>query len=233
MERGAARRRARRHRHGVPAGHRPRRDVRRAVPAPRGDRDLRRGARQAPRLRAPGQARALPGADVLLAQREPVPRPALGARAGDLRRGPVPDRAPRRGVHRGDAGNAVGGAAAEVPEAGGDREALRGAQRTRDRAPPLRCARERARSARQLPAAVRGLRARGARRRGHAGLQPRRRRAVRRQPAAAGYDPARTTGALAASSSPTAAPSTTSTASTGSRRRRKRRRRWRYARART
>ena len=38
-----------------------------------------------------------------------LPRPALGARAGDLRRGSVPDRAPGRGVHPGDAGDAGAG----------------------------------------------------------------------------------------------------------------------------
>ena len=80
------------------------------------------------------------------------------------------------------------------------------------RAPPLRRHASRARPARHLPAPVRGLRARGPRRRGDGRLQPRLRRAVRRQSRSCSTDAARRSGASTATWSPTAARSTTSTA---------------------
>ena len=52
----------------------------------------------------PRRARPLPGPDVLVAQHQHLPRPALGPRAGDLRRGSVPHRAHGRRVRAGAAG---------------------------------------------------------------------------------------------------------------------------------
>ena len=59
---------------------------------PHGDGDLRRGAREAPRVPAARQPAALPGAHLLVAEHQHLPRSALGARAGDVRRGSVPHR---------------------------------------------------------------------------------------------------------------------------------------------
>ena len=66
--------------------------------------DQRRGARQAPRVRAARPARPLPGAHVLVAEHQHLPRPALGTRPGNLRRGPVSHRAHGRRVREGPAG---------------------------------------------------------------------------------------------------------------------------------
>ena len=101
-------------------------------------------------------------------------------------------------------------------EDGRDRQALRRAQRPRGRAPRVRRARQRARSRRHVPAAVRGGRAQRARRLGDGGLQPRStarraspaRRCWRRRCAAGG--------ASSATWSATAAPSTTSGSTTSS-----------------
>ena len=133
VERVPARRRPRGRRDGVPAGDRARRHLRRAAAARGRRRDLRRGAREAPRVRAARPARALSGPDVLVAQHQHLPRPALGPRPGDLRRGPVPDRPHGRRVRHRPAGRRPA-----LPEGRRDRQALRRAQRTRGRSPPLR-----------------------------------------------------------------------------------------------
>ena len=88
-------------RHGVPAGDRARRDLGHGAHAPRGRRHLDGGAGEVQRradasrsLRpggARGASRAHRGAHLLVAERQHLPRSALGPRAGDLRRGPVPD----------------------------------------------------------------------------------------------------------------------------------------------
>ena len=51
-----------------------------------------------------GQRGALPGPDLLVAEHQHLPRPALGPRPGDLRRGSVPHRAHGRRVRQGAAG---------------------------------------------------------------------------------------------------------------------------------
>ena len=189
VERGAARRRARRHRDGLPAGDRPGGDVERRAAARGRGRDLRRGARQAPRVPAPGRPRHVQGADVLVAQHQHLPRPALGARPRDLRRMPVPDRAAGRRVLPRAAGRRP-----ELPEGRRDAQALRRAQRPRGAAPQLRRRRQREGPARDVPARVRGLHHRGEGREHHGGVQPHQRRAVFGQPDAAREDPARRVG---------------------------------------
>ena len=105
VERVPARRRPRRRRHRVPAGHRPGRDLRHAPRCSEmADGDRRRGPGQAPPVRPPGQARAVPGPHLLVAEHQHLPRPALGPRPGDLRRGPLPHRADGRRVREGPAG---------------------------------------------------------------------------------------------------------------------------------
>ena len=54
--------------------------------------DLGRGPRHEQRVGGARQAQPLPGPRLLVAQHQHLPRPALGPRAGDLRRGPVPHR---------------------------------------------------------------------------------------------------------------------------------------------
>ena len=101
VERVPARRGPRRRGDGVPAGHRHGRLVRPGADARGRDGHQRRGARQAPRVRAARAARPLPGPDLLVAEHQHLPRPALGPRPGDLRRGPVPHRAHGRRVREG------------------------------------------------------------------------------------------------------------------------------------
>ena len=127
--------------------------VRHAPDARGRDRHQRRGARQAPRVRAPRPARALPGPDLLVAEHQHLPRPALGPRPGDLRRRSVPHRAHGRRVRQGTAGRRPA-----LPEGRGHRQALRRAQRPRGGAPRLRRAPQRARPLRDLPARVPGAR---------------------------------------------------------------------------
>ena len=88
----------------------------------------------------PRPARPLPGADVLVPQHQHLPRSALGAWPGNVRRGPVPDRAPRRGVHHRPAGGrpevlktlatAKHFAVHSGPEADAPRRSTRGSART-------------------------------------------------------------------------------------------------------
>ena len=80
-----------------------------------------------------GKREHLPGPDLLDAEHQPGARPALGPRHGGLRRRSVPGGAHGGAVHQGAAGQRP-----EVPESGGHRQALRGAQRTRIVAPQLR-----------------------------------------------------------------------------------------------
>ena len=75
-----------------PAGHRPGRHLERRPDGPHRDGHLGRGAGQAPRGPAARHPRHLCRADLLVAQRQHLPRPALGARPGDLWRGPLPHR---------------------------------------------------------------------------------------------------------------------------------------------
>ena len=142
----------------VPAGDRPGAPCgTRALLHRIADGDLRRGARQAPRVPAPGRSRALQGADVLVAEHQHLPRPALGARPRDLRRGSVPDR-------RAWASRSVRGLQGDDPrylKTVATPEALRRTQRPRRAAPRLRRRRQPEGPARDLPARVRGLRHRG------------------------------------------------------------------------
>ena len=79
------------------------------------------------------QAEPLPGPRVLVAEHQHLPRPALGPRAGDLRRRPVPHGRDRHRVRQGHAGRRPA-----LPEDGRDGEALRGPQRPRAAAPRVR-----------------------------------------------------------------------------------------------
>ena len=149
VERGAARCRPHRPGHGLPAGDRPRRGLGHGPDAPRGHRDLGRGPRHEQHVGVARQAQPLPGPRLLVAQHQHRPRPALGPRAGDLRRGPLPDRRHRHRVREGHAGHGP-----PLPEDGRDREALRGAQRARVAATHVRRARQRERPARDVPAGL-------------------------------------------------------------------------------
>ena len=171
--------------------------------------DLRRGAGQAPRVRAPRRAPDLHRPHLLVAQRQHLPRSPLGPRPGDLRRRPLPDRAHGRGLRQGPAGRR-----SALPQTGGDAQALRRAQRAGTRPPSLRRAGERARPAGDLPAGVRGLREGGRRRLGDGRVQPHQRRALLRQPDAAWNRSCATSGASTATWSPTAGRSTISSAGT-------------------
>ena len=133
VERVPARRGAGGRRDRVSPGHRPGRDLRRAALPRDGGRHRQRGPRQAPPVRAAGQARALPGPHLLVAEHQHLPGPALGARAGDLRRGPVPDRPPGRRLRAGSAGRRP----ALLP-GHRHRQALRRPQRSRAGPAPLR-----------------------------------------------------------------------------------------------
>ena len=89
VERGVARCGQRRPSHRVPAGDRPRRHLRSRADGARGVRHRRRGAREVRGVVAGGQLRSLPRAHVLDAEHQHLPRPAVGAWAGDVRGGPV------------------------------------------------------------------------------------------------------------------------------------------------
>ncbi len=136
-----------------------------------------------------GTPRAVRGADLLVAQRQPVPGPALGPRPGDVRRGPVPRRPAGDPVRARPPGRRP-----EVPEDGLHAQALRGAQRPRAAAPPVQRAAVRARPARELPAAVPGRDRDGGRGIGDVRLQPGGQLpGLRQRPAAQGH-PARPVG---------------------------------------
>ena len=132
-----------------------------------------------------GDTRHLPRPDLLVAEHQHLPRPALGPRPGDLRRGSVPDGADGRRLRQGAAGRR-----SEVLEDGGDGEALRRPQRPGGGSPHLRRQPERARPLRDLPAGfpVAGARGQGGVRDGR--LQPRLRRVGVGQPSISGPDPA-------------------------------------------
>ncbi len=83
---------ARGHRDGLPAGDRPGGDLGRRADArawPRRSRDEAR-AKHHEALRAGRATACYTGLTLLVAQHQHLPRPALGPRPGDLRRGPVP-----------------------------------------------------------------------------------------------------------------------------------------------
>ena len=124
--------------------------------------DLRRGARQAPRRRGSGPPRPVPGAHVLDAEHQYLPRPPLGARPGDLRRGSVPHRRTRR-RH----GARPAGRPSPPAQDRRLRQAFRRAQRPRGRTPRLRCPAHAQGSRGNLSARLRKTRAR--RRRGRDG----------------------------------------------------------------
>ena len=129
--RGAARHCPQRPRHRLPAGDRHGRDLGPGVDPARGVGDRRRGACQVPCHAAPLRRDGpLPGADLLVAQRQHLPRPTLGPRPGDVGRGSVPDRGDGLGVRARAAGRPPA-----LYEGGGLRQALRGAQRTGEQAP--------------------------------------------------------------------------------------------------
>ena len=105
LVRGAPRRRRRRLRHGVPAGDRAGGHLRRADASRDGASHGPRGPRQVQPGRARRACRAHDGRpDVLLAEHQHLPRPALGPRPGDLRRGSLPLRPPRGRLHHRHAG---------------------------------------------------------------------------------------------------------------------------------
>ena len=149
--RGAARRRPDRPGHGVPAGDRARRGLGHRPDAASRHRDLGRGPGHEQHVARARQAQPLPGPRLLVAQHQHLPRPALGPRAGDLRRGPVPHGRHRHRVREGHAGPGPA-----VPEDGRDRQALRGAQRAGVAPAHLRRASERDRPARDLPPGLPG-----------------------------------------------------------------------------
>ena len=135
------------------------------------------------------QARPVRRPDVLVAQHQPLPRSAVGPRPGNLRRGSVPHRPPGGAVHSRHAGRR-----SEIPQDDRHRKAFRGAQRARAAAAHLRCHAERARPARELPAAIRRRNPRRRRLLADVRLQPHRRQgSLRQRHAAQGY-PARRMG---------------------------------------
>ena len=204
---GVARVRAR---HRVPAGHRPRRDVERLPDLPDGHRHLRRGARQAPRVRrATAAAQRYQGLTFWSPNINLFRDPRWGRGQETLRRGPVPDRPARRAVHPRAAGRR--------PQVLQDRrhgEALRRAQRPGARAPRVRRRGQRARPARELPAALRGRHPRGRGVLGDVRVQPRLRQGRRAAATCCSRTSCAASGASRATSSPTAARSTTSTCAT-------------------
>src|SRR5207249_2059764 len=102
------------------AGDRLRRDVGRQSRVAHGHGHLRRVSRQASRLRASRRAPAVSRPHRLVAQHQPVSRPALGTRAGDVRRGPVSHRPDGGAVHPRAAGRR-----SQVLQDHRDREAFR------------------------------------------------------------------------------------------------------------
>ena len=160
---------------------------------------------------APRQPSALSGAHVLVAEHQHLSRSALGSRPGDVRRGSVSHRHDRRAVH-----SRVAGQRSEVPQDRVDGEAFRGAQRPGAGAPHVRRGRERTRSARELPAALRDGHQGRRRVLAHVRVQPHRRQAGVRQRHAAARTSCATSGSSRATSCPTAARSTTSIGVTSS-----------------
>ena len=125
--------RARRLCDGLPTGDRHGGDVGCAARQAHRRRRRDRGAGQVQRTAGECRAADLRGADDLVAQHQHLPRSALGAGAGDLRRRPVSDRAARRRLrHR--------SARARSGASQGDRhaQAFRGPQRPRGRTRRLR-----------------------------------------------------------------------------------------------
>ena len=185
VERGAARRRPG-PRHRLPAGDRTRRHLGHRPDAPGGRRHLHRGAGQvqrrpdASRPFRPGRARdpSRPHrrADVLVAERQHLPRSPLGTRPGDVRRGSLPDRPHGRRVRHRHAGRRP-----PLPEGRLHAEALRGAQRSGAGTARLRRPGERVRPRRHVPAGVPGGGRRGQGRLDHVRLQRRERDARLRQ----------------------------------------------------
>ena len=149
------------------------------------DVDRGRGPGQAPRVRAPGEARPLPGPHLLVAQHQHLPRSALGAGAGDVRGGPVPHGAAGRRLREGPAGRRPA-----VLQGHRHRQALRGPQRPRAGPPPVRRSPQRARSPRDVPPRVPRPGAGGEGGVRHGRLQPRQRRVGLGQPAPAPGHPA-------------------------------------------
>ena len=137
----------------------------------------------------PGQARPLPGPHLLVAQHQHLPRPALGAGAGDVRRGPVPHRPPGRRLREGPAGRRPA-----LLQGHRHRQALRRPQRPGAGPPPLRRPPQRARPPRDLPARVPRPRAGSEGGVRHGRLQPRQRRVGLGQPAPAAGHPAQGVG---------------------------------------
>src|ERR1035437_9594676 len=120
-------------RHGVPEADRTGRDVGSRPHFPYGHGNFRRGPRQEQRVPPSRQAEHLPGTDFLDAEYQPGARPALGPRDGGLRR-----RSVSGGAHGGRVHQRTARQRPEVSQSGGHRQALRGAQRTRNVASQLR-----------------------------------------------------------------------------------------------
>ena len=189
VERVPPRRGPGRRRHRLPAGDRPRRHLRRAAHPRDGGRDRGRGPRQAPPVRAPGEARPLPGPHLLVAQHQHLPRPALGAGAGDVRGGPLSHEPAGCRLREGPAGRRPA-----LLQGHRHRQALRRPQRPGAGPPPVRRPPQRARSPRDVPARVPrpGAGSEGGVR--HGRLQPRQRRVGHGQPAPAAGRPAQGVG---------------------------------------
>ncbi len=96
------------------------------------------------------------GPYILVSQHQPLSRPALGPRHGDLWRGSVPDGKNGGPVHSGTAGRR-----SSLSESGGHRQALRRAQRPGIDAAHFRCANQRTGLTRELPSALRSQHYRG------------------------------------------------------------------------
>ena len=149
VERRPARHRALRLCDHVSPGHRQRGHVGCAAAGAHRRRRFHRGPRQVQRRHSPQHARPLLRPHHLVAQHQHLPRPALGPRPGDLRRGPVPDRPPRHCVRQGHPGRRPA-----LPARHGHAQALRRAQRPRVHAPRSRRRSHGARPVGHLPARV-------------------------------------------------------------------------------
>ena len=198
MERSAARRRPG-PRDGLPSGDRPRRHLERRPAEARRGGDLHRGAREVPRCPdppcpdGPRDADDAAGTDrrphLLVTEHQHLSGPPMGARAGDLRRGPLPHRPHGRRVRGRDAGQR-----SQLPQGRRHAQALCGAQRAGAGAARLRRQGERGRHGRHVPAGLPRHCRRGQGGVGHVRLQRGERNPWLRQRRPAAGAPARAVG---------------------------------------
>ena len=178
VERGAARRRTQRHKHGVPLVHRHGRIIRRRANRACFHRSKRRGARKEHRTTPQGRYRHLPGTVILDTQHKHIPRPEMGTRTRDLRRGPVHELA--HGTGR--SARTARPCKREIHQAAGLRQAFRSTQRSGKDAPQLQHRKPAAaRPLGDLPASIPRPRAARRSERGDVRLPAHRRRPVLRQ----------------------------------------------------